>query len=320
VRYFLQRFLQLIIVFLIVSFLVLVFMRIGSPTPEDLAIKIAGRPLNEAETKNLIETYSLDANYVIQYGKWLKQLFLDVDLGFSIQASQPVSELLKPRVWTTVLLGLYSIIFSLIIAIPMAVWQAYRRDRGFDKVMSAVTFVAVGIPTVVLGVFLQFLFVGKTFPAIGDKVYPWQDLGEHFKNFFLPTLTLVLPLAAIYARLLRADMVQTLQTDFITLATAKGMSVRRVLWNHGLRNSLFSIVTAVGTQLGNLVGGAIVVETLFDLDGLGTQLVVSVLGRDAFTVQSFVAVIVLLVVIVNLVVDLSYAVIDPRIRQARKLG
>lgn len=320
-RYFLQRFLQLLLVFFIVTFSVLVVMRIGSPDARTLAIKLAGKPLTEIEQNDLISRYSLDSNFFSQYLTWLKQLIFHFDLGESPQNSSTVANLLKPRVWTTVLLGLYAIIFGLIVAVPVAVWQAYRRDRVFDKAASIATFVAVGIPGIVLGVFLKLGFVvhWSIFPSIGDKVYPWDNLGDHVMNFFLPTVTLMIPIAAIYARLLRADMVMTLQSDFVTLASAKGVPPQRVLWKHALRNSLFSLLTAVGTQLGALVGSAVLVESLFDLDGLGSQLVVSVLSSDLFTVQSFVAVIVLIVVVVNLVVDLSYALIDPRIRQARAL-
>ncbi|MFM2077997.1 MAG: hypothetical protein RJA49_1887 [Actinomycetota bacterium] len=320
-RYFFQRFLQLLLVFVIVTFVVLVVMRIGSNSAEELAIKLAGRPLKPEESAALIDKYNLDAGYVMQYLTWLKNLLLHFDLGFSPQAGQTVAALLKPRVWTTVLLGLYANFFGLLIAIPLAVTQAYRRDRAFDKVGSMATFIAVGIPGIVLGVFLKLIFVVWLgwFPSIGDKIYPWEDLHAHFMNFFLPVLTLTIPVAAIYARLLRADMVMTLQSDFITLASAKGVPPRRVVWKHGLRNSLFSLVTAVGTQLGALIGATVLVESLFDLDGLGSQLVVSVLSADLFTVQSFVAIIVLIVVSVNLLVDLSYALIDPRIRQARAL-
>jgi len=322
VRYLLQRFFQLLLVFVIVTFSVLVVMRIGSKDPVTMSIKLAGKPLTPQESADMISRYSLDSNFVVQYGTWLKNLLFHFDLGVSPQNSTTVAALLKPRVWTTLLLGLYAIIFGLLLAIPLAVWQAYRRDRIFDKVGSIATFIGVGIPGIVLGLFLKLLFVvhWQIFPSIGDKIYPWDDFGGHVKNFFLPTVTLIVPIAAIYARLLRSDMVMTLQSDFITLASAKGVPPQRVLWKHALRNSLFSLVTAVGTQLGALVGSAVLVESLFDLDGLGSQLVVSVLSADLFTVQSFVAIIVLIVVVVNLITDLSYAIIDPRIRQARALG
>jgi peptide/nickel transport system permease protein len=133
-------------------------------------------------------------------------------------------------------------------------------------------------------------------------------------------MVLTLPLAAVFTRLLRGDMVQTLQADFITLASAKGVSPRRVLWVHALRNSLFSLLTSVGTQLGGIVGGAIVAEQFFDLDGMGSLLVSSILSKDLFVVQSTAAILVAIVCLINLSVDLTYAVIDPRIRHARALA
>ena len=136
----------------------------------------------------------------------------------------------------------------------------------------------------------------------------------------MPTLVLTLPLAAVFTRLLRGDMVQTLQADFVTLASAKGVSPRRVLWVHALRNSVFSLLTSVGVQLGGIVGGAIVAETFFDLDGMGSMLIVAILSKDLFTVQSASALLVATVVIINLVVDLLYAVVDPRIRHMRALA
>ena len=321
-RYFLQRFGQLLIVFLIVTFGVMVVMRIGSENPTQMGYKLLGGSPSPAEVDKAVKQYHLDQNYPVQYFHWIKGLVVDFDLGYSKTNNKTVADLVKPRVWTTVLLGLYANVFGLIVAVPLAVRQAHKRDSLFDKSANLLTFVGVGIPAVVLGIFLQLLFVVRLgwFPSIGNKVFPWQDLGEHFRNFFLPTLTLIMPVAAIYTRLLRSEMTLTLQSDFITLASAKGVSPTRILWRHALRNSLFAIVTSIGTNLGALLGSAIVVETLFDLDGLGTQLVVSVLSSDLFTVQSLVAVVVLIVVTVNLLVDLAYAVIDPRIRQMRALG
>jgi len=321
VRYVFQRLAQLLIVFLLVTFGVLIVMRIGSGSANELGLRMLGGQASDTQVAEVISRYHLDSNYVVQYLYWLRDLVTG-DLGYSQINNMDVTQLLTPLVMVTTLLGLYAIIFGVIIAVPVAVHQAYRRDGWFDRIASLSTFVIVGVPTIVLSVLLKLMFNTRLgwFPAIGDKIYPWQDLGGHFKNFFLPALTLTLPIAAIYARLLRADMSLTLQADFITLASAKGVPPRQVLWKHALRNSLFSIVTAIGTQLGALVGSAIVVETFFDLDGLGGRLIRAVLTRDLFTVQSLVAVIVLLVVLVNFGVDLLYAVLDPRIRQVRALG
>ncbi|MEQ1700861.1 MAG: ABC transporter permease [Ilumatobacteraceae bacterium] len=331
-RYLLQRLLQLVIVFVLVTFGVMIIMRIGSNTPEEMAIKLSGGPITDVQQQALISRYKLDSNYLVQYWTWLWNLIVHQDLGESPMNSTTVWKLMQPRVVTTFLLGIYANIVALVLAVPLAVRQAQKRDSRFDKTGNFMTFIGVGIPAVVLGVLLQWVFAlklqwctneaGKAiacFPFVADKVYPWDNLGDHIKNFLLPTLSLAIPIAAVYGRLLRSDMVQTLQSDFVTLASAKGVPPRRVLWRHALRNSSLSLLTAVGTQTGALLGGALVVETLYDLDGLGSLLVVSVLASDLFTVQSFVAIIVLLVVVVNFTVDISYALVDPRIRQARTL-
>jgi peptide/nickel transport system permease protein len=239
-----------------------------------------------------------------------------------VQYSTPVSTYIKGRIMTTVLIGFYAITIALLIAVPTAVRAAYRRDAFFDRLTSGAAFALISVPAIVLAVLLKFVFIEwlELFPRIGNKIYPWDDPGEHFRNFFLPTMTLALPLAAVFTRLLRSDMVMTLQQDFITLASAKGVPPRRVLWSHALRNSLFSLLTSVGVQLGALIGGAIVAEQFYDLDGMGSMLVTSILAKDLFTVQATSALLVTTVVIVNLIIDLMYAVVDPRIRQARKLA
>ncbi|HEX3088692.1 MAG TPA: ABC transporter permease, partial [Ilumatobacteraceae bacterium] len=148
---------------------------------------------------------------------------------------------------------------------------------------------------------------------------PWQSLSEHFRNFFLPVVVLTLPLAAIFTRVLRSDMILTLQSDFITLASAKGVPPKRVLWTHALRNSLFTLLTTIGIQLGGIVGAAVVVEQYFNMKGMGTLLLTSILSKDLFVVQSVTAIVVFVVCLANLIIDLLYAVIDPRIRHARAL-
>lgn len=332
-RYFLQRLLQFAIVFFIVTFVVMVLMRLGLNAPGDPARTLLGGTADQELIDATTEKFKLDSNYLTQYLFWLGNM-IQGDMGFSVPNSLPVLDLITGRVMTTLLLGAYAIIWALIIAVPLAVRQAHQRDSLFDKSASGISFLFVSAPPIVLAPILTLVLIkentwevgdyvitiGGWFPRVGDKVYPWEDLGEHFSNFFVPTIVLTLGLAAVFTRLLRAEMAMTLQSDFITLASAKGVSPRRVLWVHGLRNSLFSLLTSVGTQLGAIVGGAIVAETFFDLDGMGTMLVTAVLSKDLFTVQSTTAILVFCVVTVNLIVDLMYAVIDPRIRHVRALG
>ena len=336
-RYVLQRLLQFAIVFFIVTFGVMVLIRLGLNAPGDPARTLLGGTADQELIDATTEKYRLDSNYFTQYFFWLKGM-LTGDMGFSVPNSLPVSTLIRSRVMTTLLLGTYAIVWGLIIAVPFAVRQAYKRDGLFDKLGSGLSFAFVSAPAIVLAPILTLLLIkentitlwwplndyqitiGGWFPRVGDKVYPWQDLGEHFRNFFVPTLVLTLPIAAVFSRLLRGDMVMTLQADFVTLASAKGVSPRRVLWVHALRNSLFSLLTSVGLQIGGIVGGAIVAESFFDLDGMGTMLVTAILSKDLFTVQSAAAILVASVVVVNLTVDLMYAVLDPRIRHARALA
>ena len=245
-----------------------------------------------------------------------------LDFGYSGLYNISVTTYLKPRVLPTLFLGIYAVFGALILAVPIAVYQAYKRDSFYDKTTSLASFALVSIPALVLAPLLKFVFIDhlQWFPRLSEKVYPWDSVSAHFKNFFIPSMVLTLPLAAVYVRLLRADMVQTLQADFITLASAKGVPPGRVLWAHALRNSLFTLLTNVGVQLGGLVGGALVVEQYFNIKGMGSLLVAAILQSDIFTVQSVSAILVATVVTVNLLVDLSYAVIDPRVRHARALS
>jgi peptide/nickel transport system permease protein len=320
VRYFLQRVLQFFIVFFLVTFGVMVFMRIGMNKPGDPALTMLGGTVRIEDAEKINAKYHLNGNIFAQYWFWLKGM-LSGDFGVSVQQNTTVAKYLSGRIWVTIFLGFYAILWAMIIAVPVGVYQAYKRDSSFDTTGNFMSFLFVSLPALILAPFVIFLFVVKLgwFPRVGEKVMPWDGLKEHFKNFFLPVLILTLPLAAIFTRVLRSDMIQTLQSDFITLASAKGVPPKRILWTHALRNSLFTLLTTVGIQLGGIVGAAVVVEQYFNMKGMGTLLLTSILSKDLFVVQSVTAIVVAVVCIANLIIDLLYAVIDPRIRHARAL-
>jgi peptide/nickel transport system permease protein len=320
-RYALQRSTRFLIVFFLVTFGVMVLLRLGLNRPGDPARTMLGGFASQEEIDATTAKFHLDDNYLVQYFHWLKLLVLERDFGFSVSNNLAVRSLIGRRVITTLLLGSYALSLGVLISVPLAINQAYRRDRPFDRGASLVSFVFVSVPAIVIAVFLKLLFVErwKLFPRIADKVYPWQDFGDHVVNFALPTLTLALPTAAVLTRLLRADLVLVLQSDFVQLARAKGLTPRRILWRHALRNSTFSLLSSIGVQIGAIVGGAVVTETFFDLDGMGLLLVVAVLSSDLFTVQAIVALLVIAVVVTNLVIDLLYGAIDPRVRLASVL-
>ena len=319
-RYFFQRLLQFFIVFFLVTFGVMVFMRIGMNKPGDPALTMLGGTVRLEDAEKINARYHLNGNIFAQYWFWLKGM-LSGDFGISVQQNTTVAKYLSGRIWVTIFLGFYAIFWALVIAVPVAVYQAYKRDSNFDRTGNFMSFLFVSLPALILAPFIIYLFVVKLgwFPRVGEKVMPWDSLKEHVRNFLLPVMVLTLPLAAIFTRVLRSDMIQTLQSDFITLASAKGVPPKRVLWHHALRNSLFTLLTTVGIQLGGIVGAAVVVEQYFNMKGMGTLLLTSILSKDLFVVQSVTAIVVAVVCIANLIIDLLYAVIDPRIRHARAL-
>lgn len=317
-RYALQRLGQFVIVFVVVTFIVLVATRVGS---EDPVRDLAGGIASESVIAQIEQDYPyLDKPLVVQYGYWLADMVTG-DLGRSYSLSQSAVDMFKQRLPSTFFIGFWAIFLGLALAIPLGVYGAYRRDGWFDRVSSQVSFALISFPPLVIAIFLMYLVAVRFsfFPVDSDYVAPWSSPVGHFQNFFLPSLTLGLGLAAVWSRLLRADMILTLQSDFVMLARAKGMSPRRVLWGHALRSSILSLITSVALQLSGLVGGAVVVEQLFAMPGVGDRLVFAIQSNDVLTLQAITAVLVGIVVIVNVSVDLLYGVIDPRIRAARAL-
>ena len=315
-RYTLQRVGQFVIVFVIVTFVVMVATRIGS---KDVARDLAGGAVSDALIERVNNDYPyLDKPLVVQYGYWLKDMVTG-NMGTSYAQSQDVVDMFKQRLPVTFFVGFWAIFIGLLIAVPLGVYSAYRRDGWVDRVSSYISFAFISTPPLVFAVFLIYFVALRldVFPVLSDYVAPWDNPVEHARNFFLPALSLGMGLAAIWTRFLRADMIITLQSDFIMLARAKGMSPSRILWRHALRASVLSLVTSVALQVSSLVGGAVIAEQFFGLAGIGTRLVFAVQANDILVIQAVTAVLVVTVVAVNLLVDLLYAVIDPRIRHAR---
>jgi len=319
-RYLLHRLGQFVIVFVIVTFIVMVSTRIGSQDP---VRDLAGGLVSEERIQQVLDDYPyLEQPLLLQYPQWLAD-FLTGNLGYSYSTSQSGLDMFKQRLPSTLFMGFWAIVIGLAIAVPVGVYSAYRRDGLFDRTSSLGSFAAISAPPLVVAVALLLLVVVRFsfFPSVGGSNYvaPWDSPIGHFQNFFIPSLALGIGLAGIWSRFLRADMIMTLQSDFIMLAKAKGVSPSRVLWRHALRASILSLITSVALQLSGLVGGAVVAEQFFGPRGIGDQLVISIQSNDLMIIQAITALLVVIVVIANLAVDLLYAVIDPRIRDARKL-
>jgi peptide/nickel transport system permease protein len=320
-RYAAQRLIQFVLVFVVVTFVVMAATRIGSTDP---ARDLAGGAVSEAQVEQVKEDYPyLDKPLVVQYGYWLKDI-LTGNWGRSYVANQSNAEMFEQRMPSTVFIAFWAIVIGLVIAVPLGVYSAYRRDGFFDKSSSVGSFAFISMPPLVIAVLLLFLVVTRFsyFPTVGRSQYvaPWDNPVEHFRNFFIPSLMLGIGLGAIWGRLLRADMIISLQSDSVIMARAKGISPHRVLWVHALRMSILSLMTSVALQMSALLGGAVIAEQFFGPKGLGDRLVFAIQQNDLLVVQAIAAVITVFVVFANLVVDLLYSVVDPRIRVARSLG
>ena len=195
---------------------------------------------------------------------------------------------------------------------------AYRAGSRSDKVANATAFGMLAIPNFALALALAY-YVGVELGwlPVSGYVKPSEDFVEHVRRMIMPTIALAVGQVAVYMRLLRSDMIATLQEDFITMAKSKGVSPRRVLWRHALRPSSLTLLTVAGLNVGTLIGGAILVEVLFSMPGVGTLLYEAIQARQYIALQSLVAIIAVGYVLVNFLVDVLYAVLDPRIRHAR---
>ncbi|CAN5795534.1 MAG: ABC transporter permease [Ilumatobacteraceae bacterium] len=329
-RYLGQRLLQFVLVFVVVTFLVMAATRIGVRDPFR---ELAGGTVSQDRIEQVMRDYPyLDDPLPVQYGYWLKDMFTG-NWGFSYQQSQDNLTMFQQRMPATVFIALWAIVIGLLVAVPLGVYSAYRRDGPFDRAASVGSFAVISTPPLVVAVLALFLIVTRDPPIVGDwtifdfptvgrstYVAPWSDPVLHFQNFFIPALVLGLGVGAIWSRLLRADMILSLQSDAVNMARAKGISPRRVLWVHALRMSILSLMTSVALQMAALIGGTVVVEQFFGPKGIGERLLFAIQQRDLLVIQAIVAILVVFVVLANLLVDLLYSVVDPRIRLARSLG
>jgi peptide/nickel transport system permease protein len=316
-KYVRQRLIQLVVVVLAVTILTFTFLRL---LPGDPAVSIAGIGATEQQLDATRAKWGLDQPIPVQYVKWLGKVVTG-DLGFSSAYNVKVTTLISERLPVTLYLMFYAMLISLLVAIPLGIWTAYRANRPTDRIVSSLSFAFLSIPNYILGVLLVFVFSLKfgLLPTLSQYYSPFSDPVDHFRAMLLPAVTLAVAQIAVFQRLLRADMVATLQNDYITLARAKGMSTSRILFGHALRPSTFSLITAAAVNVGALIGGAVIVETIFALPGMGDLTVQAIFRRDFLVVQFCVVIFAVGFVLINFFVDLLYNVLDPRIRHARAL-
>lgn len=320
-RIIVTRLIQLVVVLVIVTFGSYVMLQLVPPAGHVERVLVPGDPHNpvvQQQQLHVRHDLGLDQSIFQQYWRWLTH-FVHGNMGnyYRVSGTDPVSSHVSQAFPVTLELLIYSTILTLLIAVPLGVWTAYRAGRWSDRTVSAGSFLLLSIPQFAVGLLLSY-YIGRRLGWLPPTGYtrPSDNLGQHIRSMILPTIALALGQIAVYQRLLRSDMVQTLQEDFILVAKAKGIRSQRVLWRHALRPSLLTVLTALGINLGALIGGALAIEIIFNLPGMGFLLAQAITQRQFVALQSLVAIIAVAYVIINFVVDILYRYLDPRIRDA----
>jgi peptide/nickel transport system permease protein len=308
--YVLRRLAQLVPVALGVTFVTFLLVHL---LPGDPALAVLGDRATPQLIAQLHHQWGLDRSLPEQYWLFLQRL-AHGNLGDSLLYRVPVRSMIVQRTPVTLLLLSYSTVLAVLISVPLALLAARRKDGPADQAVRAVPIVGLGMPPFWVGLMLVTLL------ASGD-VFKWFPVGGygsgftgHLDSMFLPALTVAIGTAPLLIRSLRASLLRVLEADYITTARAKGLPERRVLLRHALRNGLMPMITVLGINLGFLIGGTVVVEKVFALPGVGAMIFDGISQRDFAVVQGTTLVLASLVVLVNVVIDVTYSLLDPRVR------
>ena len=283
-------------------------------TPGDPAAVIAGDYASPADVAKIRQKLGLDQPIYIQFGRWVWQL-LQGDLGISIFSNLPVATLIKQRLEPTLALSVTTIIMAVLVSIPLGVLAAWKAGSWIDRLTMVIAVFGFSVPVFVIGYMLMYVF------AIELKWFPVQGYVPFSKGFWpflrsitLPSIALALLYTALIARITRASVLEVLTEDYIRTANAKGLSSGVVLMRHALKNAAVPIVTIIGIGIALLIGGVVVTESVFNIPGLGRLTVDAILRRDYPIIQGIILLFAGVYVLINLLVDIAYTFLDPRIR------
>jgi peptide/nickel transport system permease protein len=313
--YVLKRVLSLLPILFIVSLMVFLIIHL---TPGDPAAVMLGETATEEQIEELRNQLGLNLPIHQQYVNWIAGIFQG-DLGYSYFMKEPVTIAIAEHFGPTVSLSILAEILAVVIGIPMGIMAANRRGSAGDQSIMALSLLGISVPSFLLGLFLILLFAVQLqwLPVAGYQPLS-EGLWSHLKYLIMPTIALGAMQAALTARMTRSSMLEILNRNFIKTARSKGVKERNIVYKHALRNAFLPILTVIGQTFGILVTGATVVETIFNIPGIGQLIVNSVERRDYAVIQGVVLFITFIYVFINLIIDLLYGVIDPRVRLNHK--
>jgi peptide/nickel transport system permease protein len=309
--YIIRRILATVPVMAIVALFVFSLLYIA---PGDPAAVIAGDQATPADVERIRQSLGLDRPFVIRFGEWVWQI-LHADLGTSIFTNLPVAAMIAQRIEPTLSLMAVTLVLAVSIAVPIGVVAAWKADTIIDRAIMAFAVLGFSVPVFVIGYLLAYVFALKLdwlpvqgYTPLSEGLWPWLE------NLILPAVALGCVYVALIARITRAAMLEVLQQDYIRTARAKGMGQTTIMFVHALKNAAVPIVTVIGIGIALLIGGAVVTETVFAIPGVGRLTVDAILRRDYPVIQGIVLLFSFVYVLINLLIDLLYTVLDPRIR------
>lgn len=302
------RLAHIFLVLLGVSFLCFLLMYVSPGDPVRAMYAVSGSIPSEEVLEQTREELGLNDPFFIQYGNWISNC-LRGDFGTSYSKGEAVATLLMERVMPTIQLALLSLVIMVLVAVPIGVYSALRQNSILDYLLRGTTFISISMPNFWVGLLLLYVVAMKLgwLPVVSNQM--------NFQRLILPAVTLAIAMAGKYARQVRAAILEELRQDYVAGARARGLSERCVLWCHVLPNAVLPLITMLGLSLGSLLGGTAVVEVIFSYPALGSLAISAITSRDYPLIQGYVLWIALIYMAVNLVVDLSYNRLDPRLRK-----
>ena len=310
-RFVIKRLISLLVSLAVASGVIFLFVEV---VPGDPAAYMLGLNAQEDTLAALREQLGLNGTLLERYFAWVGGM-LTGDFGTSYTYRTPVSEMIGERMWISLPLAIYALTLSTLIAFPAGIWAASKRGSLADVLLMGFTQLGVAIPNFWFAMLMVLFFAINLRWFSAGGFAGWDaGFGAAVKSLTLPAIALALPQASILARVMRSSLLDTLGEDYIRTARAKGLSRRQALWRHALRNALIPVLTIIGLQFSFLLAGAIIIENVFYLPGLGRLVFQSIAARDLIVVESVVMLLVFAVILVNFLVDVAYALVDPRLR------
>ena len=305
-----SRLLQIVVVLIGISFLTFLLTYLSPGDPVRTMLSATGVMPSEELVQSIREQMGLNDPFFTQYFRWLGNCFHG-DFGDSYSFGRPVVELLAARLWPTLKLTIFSMVLMLIISVPLGMCSAVYKDSWIDNLVRGFTFLGISLPNFWAGLLLMLVF------CVQVNWLPVICSGGDFKSMILPSATLAIAMSSKYTRQVRTAVLEELSQDYVTGARARGVAEWKVLWLNVFPNSLLPLITMLGLSVGSLLGGTSVVEVIFSYPGLGNLAVSAITSCDYNLIQGYVLWIALIYMAINLVVDISYNFIDPRMRLKR---